>query len=164
MRLNVEYIPLSKIKPDFSIKVTEHVKKLRSIMWDCMHILVVRKNNNGQYTIVSGEERLEYLQKHTKNKFAPCIIDENKAKTEMKYWVSRLLHLQEVDYNKHRSVMERISPQSLSIIRKFLKQEPSYSNLNQFQKIKVLLLAFQYKKTAVHSMRLLVKSFQKKKN
>ncbi|MDR7071321.1 hypothetical protein [Fictibacillus barbaricus] len=164
MRLNVEYIPLSKIKPDLSIKVTEHVKKLRRIMWDCMHILVVRKNNNGQYTIISGEDRLEYLQKHTKNKFAPCIIDENKVKTEIKYWVSRLFHLQTINHNKYPSSMERITPQSLSIIRKFLKQEPSFNQLNHFQKIKVLLVAVQYKKTAVHAMRLLVKNLQKKEN
>ena len=42
MRLiNVQYIPLNKLKPDFAPKTTQ---RLRSLMADCMHVIAVKKN------------------------------------------------------------------------------------------------------------------------
>ena len=164
MRLNVEYLPLNKIKPDPTIKVTEHVKKLRNMMWDCMHIIVVKKNNNDHYSIVCGKERFEYLRKHTKNKYAPCIIHENHIKTEIKYWLQKLFHSQTtIEQNRQIPFMEQFTPKSLSIVKLFLKQEPSFKKLNPFQKLKVLLIAVQYKKTTIHTMRLMMNNLQKKK-
>ncbi|WNB91293.1 hypothetical protein [Bacillus sp. NEB1478] len=164
MRLNVEYLPLSKIKPDPAVHVTEHVKKLRNMMWDCMHIIVVKKNSKGHYSIVSGKDRFEYLRKHTKNKYAPCIIDENKITTEIKYWMRKWFHSQTLEQHRQLPFLEPFTPKSLSIIKLFLKQEPSFKKLNPFQKLKVLLIAVQYKKTTIHCMRLMMNSLHKKGN
>lgn len=44
MKFTIEYIPLNKIKPDLSLKITKHMKKLQRLMWDCMmYVLVVKK-------------------------------------------------------------------------------------------------------------------------
>jgi hypothetical protein len=161
MKLNVQYIPLSKIRPNLTGKITEHIKKLRNIMWDCMHILVVKKEKDGNYTIISGNERYEYIQKHTKNKFAPCIIDENKLCTELRYWLYRVfnVHLQE---KESKDIFDKISPNSVSIIRYFLKEEPRFRSLSRLEKTKVLILALRYKKTVITSMKLKVDECFKK--
>ncbi|MCM3717350.1 hypothetical protein [Fictibacillus phosphorivorans] len=123
-----------------------------------MHILVVKKEKDGSYTIISGNDRYEYLKKHTKNKFAPCIIDENKLTTDFKYWLNRVFNRHYLEGQKN-NVMEKISPKSVSIIRAFLKEEPRYKRLTRLEKIKVLLLAIRYKKTVTAAMKLKVDEF-----
>ncbi|MED2970748.1 hypothetical protein P4361_00480 [Fictibacillus sp. B-59209] len=143
MKFTVQYIPLSSIKPGISIKITEHLKKLRTIMWDCMHVLVVQKSKkDGHYVVVSGQDRLDYLKKHTKNKYAPCIVDEPSS---LKTWLTRLSGRQPIDdFPMH--------PKSWSIVRSFLTKEPRFKKLSRPQQIKVLLLAVRYKKTVIASM------------
>jgi hypothetical protein len=161
MRLNVQYIPMSKIKPNFTVKITEHIKKLRNVMWDCMHILVVKKEKDGNYTIISGNDRYEYLQKHTKNKFAPCIIDENKMFTELKYWILRIFNVHKQE-KENKDFFNKLSPKSVVIIRNFLKEEPRFKSLSTAEKTKVLILALRYKKTVMTSMKLKVDECLKK--
>jgi hypothetical protein len=48
MKFTIQYIPLDKIKPDLSLKITEHIKKLQRLMWDCMFVLVVKKSEGWQ--------------------------------------------------------------------------------------------------------------------
>lgn len=158
MRLNVQYIPMSKIKPNLSVKITEHIKKLRNIMWDCMHILVVKKEKDGNYTIISGNDRYEYLQKHTKNKFAPCIIDENKMLTELKYWICRVFNVHKPDKG-NKDFFNKLSPKSVSIIRDFLREEPRFKSLSRLEKTKVIILAVRYKKTVITAMKLKIDEF-----
>jgi hypothetical protein len=152
----VQYIPLSKIKPDFPVKMTQHIKNLRKLMWDCMHLLIVRKNRkDGNFIIVSGLDRFEYLRKHTNKKYAPCIVDESKASARVKSWIHRPWNRQLLQ-NVPLIKPERMMPASWSIIRVFLKQEPRFVQLSRSQKIKVLLLGVRYKKTAVLSMKAMV--------
>ncbi|RZT23996.1 MULTISPECIES: hypothetical protein [Fictibacillus] len=155
MRLNVQYIPLRKIKPNLTVKITEHIKKLRNIMWDCMHILVVKKEKDGTYTIISGNDRYEYLQKHTKNKCAPCIIDENKLSTELKYLFCRIFNVNKQE-KENKDFFNKLSPKSISIIRNFLKEEPRFKSLSRVEKTKILILAIRYKKTVITAMKLKV--------
>lgn len=149
VKFTVEYIPLSKIKPDTSMKFTEHIKKLQRFMWDCMFVLVVRKNRkDNHYTIISGQERYESLRKHTKSIYAPCIVDKDTS-FGTKYWFHRLRRKQPLDDFP-------LMPISWSIVRTFLKQEPRFKNLTRSQQIRVLLLAARYKKTVVHTMKMTV--------
>lgn len=146
MKFTVQYIPLNKIKPDLSLKVTEHIKKLQSLMWDCMYILIVKKNKkDGSFTIVSGLERFEYLRKHTKNIYAPCILDESTS-SGIKAWIDRLRNKQPLDDFP-------MMPTSWSIVRSFLKQEPRFSHLSRSQQIKVLLIGARYRRTVIRSMK-----------
>lgn len=154
MKFTVQYIPLNKIKPDLSLKITEHFKKLQRLMWDCMFILVVKQNRkDGSYSIVSGEERFEYLRKHTKNIYAPCIVDKSKP-SGIQSWIPRFRHKQPLDDFP-------LMPASWSIFRSFLKQEPRFSELSRSQQIKVLLLAARYKKTVIITMKKTVAEFLK---
>ncbi|WP_284035418.1 hypothetical protein [Neobacillus sp. 114] len=149
MKFTVQYIPLEKIKPDFSVKMTEHLKRLQRIMWDCMFVLVVRKSKkDGNYIIVSGQERFESLKKHTKSFYAPCIVDKSTS-SDISSWFHRLLRKQPLDDFP-------FTPKSWSIVRSFLKQEPRFKHLNRSQQIRVLILAVKYKKTVVYSMRTMV--------
>ncbi|WP_199617068.1 hypothetical protein [Paenibacillus alkalitolerans] len=150
MRINVQYIPLEKLKPDFNGKMTRSIKKLRNVLWDSANLLAVRKNRkDGTYIIVAGLDRYHYLRKHTKAKSAPCIVD-----------------------SKHESPLlekfpclrpKRITPAGWSIIRTFLKQEPRFRTLSPLQQAKVLYLGVRFKKTVIRSMKLSVDEFIKKK-
>jgi hypothetical protein len=156
MKFTVHYIPLSKIKPDVSLNMTEPIKKLRRLMWDCMNILVVKQNKkDGSFTIVSGLERFEYLRKHTKNVYAPCIVDES-SPAGMKSWQHHFRNKQPLDDFP-------MVPKSWSIVRSFLKQEPRFRNLSRAQQIKVLLLGVRYKKTVIGSMKTMVNQILRNK-
>ncbi|XEC96291.1 hypothetical protein AB6A23_07040 [Paenibacillus tarimensis] len=153
MRFTVQYIPLRKIRPDLSVRLTRRIRMLRLLMWDCMHLIAVRKHRmDGSYIVVSGHDRYDYLRKHTKKKFAPCIVDESKASSLMK---SLLLSIRskpmpdELPYFKHK----RLRPKSRSIIGRFIQSEPRFNQLARGQQLKVLLLAVRYKKTVVGAMR-----------
>ncbi|MDN4071708.1 hypothetical protein [Fictibacillus terranigra] len=155
MKFTVQYIPLSSIKSGISIKLTEHLKKLRNIMWDCMNVLVVQKSKkDGHYVVVSGQDRLDYLKKNTKNKYAPCIVDEPSG---FKTWLTRFSGRQPIDdFPMH--------PKSWKIVRAFLTKEPRFQNLSRAQQMKVLLLAVQYKKTVIASMQNRVSQIVKMQN
>ncbi|WP_045516698.1 hypothetical protein [Neobacillus niacini] len=149
MKFTIQYIPLNKIKPDVSLKVTEHIKKLQRLMWDCMFVLVVRKNRkDNNYTIISGQERYESLRKHTKSIYAPCIVDKSNS-SGMVPWFQRLRKKQPLDDFP-------LLPAGWSIVRSFIKQEPRFKQLTRFEQIRVLLLAARYKRTVIYSMKLTV--------
>lgn len=150
MKLNVQYIHLSKIKPDYSVKLTEHVKMLKNRMWDSMHMLVVKRDKKTGFSIISGNDRYEYLTKHTKSKYALCMIDEHPRTTGIKNWLQSLRFL-----NKEKKVkrFNKVSPTALSIIKCFVKEDSRYYELSLRKRLIVLLLAVRYKKTVVSSMR-----------
>ncbi|MEH7331893.1 hypothetical protein V7161_04595 [Neobacillus drentensis] len=146
MKFTVQYIPLNKIKPDLSMKITEHIKRLQRFMWDCMFVLVVRKNRkDDSYIIVSGHDRFENLRKHTKSIYAPCIVDKSTS-PGIASWYYRIRKKQPLDDFP-------LMPKSWSIVRSFLKQEPRFHELSRSQQIRVLILAVKYKKTVIHSMK-----------
>ncbi|MGO4888207.1 hypothetical protein ACJ2A9_10655 [Anaerobacillus sp. MEB173] len=149
MRFTVQYIPISEIKADSSLKITDHIKKLQGLMWDCMNILVVKKNRkDGSYSILSGLERFEYLRKYTKHVYAPCIVDDSFS-TGLKSWLNRIRNKQPLDDFP-------MAPKSWSIFRSFLKKEPRFKNLSRVQQLKVLILAIRYKRTVISSMQTMV--------
>ncbi|WP_349409368.1 hypothetical protein [Pseudalkalibacillus sp. SCS-8] len=145
MKFTVQYIPLSKIKPGQSVKMTERLKRLQGIVWDCMYLLVVKEQRkDGTYVLVSGLERFEYLKNFTKHVYAPCLVDESEPKG-WKGWVKRMRNNQPVDDYP-------LIPKSWSIVRTFLKKEPRFKELSRFQQIKVLYLGARYKRTVILSM------------
>ncbi len=155
MKFTVQYIPLSKIKPDASLKVTNHMKKLQRLVWDCMNIIVVKKNSKDEYyTILSGLEHFEYLRKYTKKIYAPCIVDD-RTSSGIKAWFNRLRKKQPLDDFP-------MVPKSWSIVRSFLKQEPRFNHLSRTQQIKVLILALRYKRTVISAMKSRVNEIAKK--
>ncbi|MEH7250402.1 hypothetical protein V7114_26985 [Neobacillus niacini] len=146
VKFTVQYIPLNKIKPDVSLKITERVKKLQRLMWDCMFVLVVRKNSkDSNYTIISGQDRYDSLRKHTKTLYAPCIVDKSTPTGKLPLF-HRIRKKQLLDDFP-------LMPKSWSIMRSFLKQEPRFKQLTRSQQIRILLLAAQYKKTVIYTMR-----------
>ncbi|KAA9029110.1 hypothetical protein [Niallia endozanthoxylica] len=147
MKFTIEYIPLSKIKPDLSLKMTKHLKKLQRLMWDCMmYVMVVKKNRkDGSYIIVSGQDRFENLKKHTKNMYAPCIVDKSDY-IGRQLWFHRLWKKQPLDDFP-------FMPTSWLIVRSFLKQEPRFQNLSRSEQIRVLRIAACYKKTVIYTMK-----------
>jgi hypothetical protein len=153
MRYTVQYIPLSKIKPGFSVHLTEHTKELRKAAQDCIHLLIVRKSRKeGGYIILSGNNHFEYLQKYTKKKVAPCLVDESKASSRLT-WLVHGIRKPKLPYDVPYIKRERTPVNSWSIIRKFLRQERRFRNLSRTEQIKVLRLGLQYKKTTVLSMK-----------
>ncbi len=156
MKFTVQYIPLSKINPDLSVKVTEHIKKLQHLMWDCMYILVVKKNRaDGSYTLLSGLERYDHLRNKTRNVYAPCIVDDNDP-SRIKAIILRIRNKQPLDDFP-------LAPKSWSIVRAFLKKEPRFQKLSRYQQIKVLLLGARYKRTVILSMQNRVDQLLKEK-
>lgn len=145
MKFTIEYIPLDKIKPAFSLKITEHLKKLQRLMWDCMFVLVVKKQKDDSYVIVSGKDRFESLKKHTKNIYAPCIVDKSDFSGVLS-WFYRLWNKQPLDDFP-------LMPVSWPIVRSFLKQEPRFNNLSRSEQIRVLRIAACYKKTVISTMK-----------
>jgi hypothetical protein len=149
LKFSVQYIPLNKIKPGVSMKLNDHIKRLQRLMWDCMFVLVVRKSRKDDgYIIVCGEDRYESLKKHTKKIYAPCIVDKSDF-SGLTSWFYRLRRTQPLDDFP-------LMPNSWSIFRSFLKQEPRFKNLSRSQQIRVLIIAAKYKKTVIHSMKTMV--------
>jgi hypothetical protein len=153
MRYTVQYIPLSKIKPGLPVQLTQRIKELRAAAQDCIHLLIVRKSRKeGGYTIVSGNNHFDYLQKYTKKKVVPCIVDESAVSSRLTSLVNRI-GKRKLPYDVPYIKRERTPVNSWSIIRRFLKQEPRFRHLSRRQQIKVLRLGLQYKKTTVFSMK-----------
>lgn len=156
MKLTIRYIPLSQIKPDVPAKMTEPVRRLRRFMWDCMHVLAVRRSRkDGSYILISGFDRYEYLHKHTNRTLAPCIIDDEKPMSALKPMLRPMLRKQLPGERPERSVCWLPLPQ-WAMIRAFLRQEPRFAELSRMDQLKVLLLAVRYRKTVVVCMRSLV--------
>jgi hypothetical protein len=153
MRYTVQYIPLSKIKPGISVRITQRMKELRQAAQDCMHLLVVRKSRKeGGYIIVSGAGHYEYFKKHTRKKSAPCLVDESKASSGLGALMS-LLRRRKLPHDIPFLHPERLAPASLSIMRAFMRQDPRFKQLSRRQQIKVLRLGLQYKKTTISAMK-----------
>ncbi|UFT99980.1 hypothetical protein KO561_03180 [Radiobacillus kanasensis] len=153
MKFTVEYIPLSKIKTDLSLKLTERIRRLRMFMLDCMHLLVVKKDKkNDSYTLLGGENQLEYLKKHTNQTYAPCIVDVEKRK-------SKLLAILRKDVEREDHPM---IPSGWSIIRSFLKEEPRFRELSRMDQLKVLMIGVRYKKTVIETMKNTVHQLHRK--
>lgn len=157
MRFTVQYIPLSKLKPDAATRMTAQLRKLRRLVWDCMHLLVVRKNRrDGTYTILLGSDRYQYLREHTKKLSAPCLIDDSGAKADIRSWLHR--------WREAKGPApwlavprERLAPVAWSAVRTLLKEEPRFRELTRSQQWEVLLLAVRCKQTVVASMKSKVK-------
>jgi|GEM_PF-1809307 len=153
MRYTVQYIPLNKIKPGYSDKITKRIKELRKTAQDCMHLLVVRKSKkDGGYIVVSGHQHLDYLQKHTKKTAAPCLVDESKLSTKFGSLLDQL-RKRKLPYEVPHMKPNRLTPSTWAIMYTFLKQEPRFRRLSRSQQIKVILLGLQYKKTTIASMK-----------
>ncbi len=145
MKFTVQYIPLNKIKPGTSVKMTERLKKLQGIVWDCMYLLVVKENRkDDNYILVSGLERFDYLSKFTKNVYAPCLVDREGPGG----WRGWLMRFRSAPHQDDYPLV----PKSWSIVRMFLKQEPRFKELSRFQQIRVLYLGARYKRTVILSM------------
>ncbi len=155
MKLNVQYIPLHKIKPNLSIKITDHVKTLRNKMWDCMYMLVVKKEKNNDFSIICGNDRYEYLTKHTKNKYALCIIDDHSNETGVKNWFDGLFRAEQRKAGIGW-VRGNMSFTTISIIRSFVKEDKRFKELSHLQRLRVILLAVKYKNTVISCMKLKV--------
>ncbi|QOY34956.1 hypothetical protein AWH56_019900 [Anaerobacillus isosaccharinicus] len=154
MKFTVKYIPLSKIKPDPSLKISGHVKKLQRFMSDCMYILVVKKSKDGSYSILNGQDHFDHLKKSPKNIYAPCIVDESTS-SGLKSWFSKVRNKQNLDDFP-------MTPKSWSIVRSFLKQEPRFQNLSRMEQLKILVLALRYKRTVISAMKTKVDQMIKK--
>ncbi|MDQ8737290.1 hypothetical protein [Paenibacillus sp. LHD-38] len=153
MRFTVRYIPLSKIKPDLSTKMTARIRSLRRMMWDCMNLLVVRKNRkDGSYTILIGNDRYEFLRKHTKNLFAPCLVDESKPKARLRTWFDQVQANLSSSHAPDRKTL-RMKPVAWLIIQDFLKADPRFKQLTLSEKLQVSMLAIRYKDTVMASMK-----------
>ncbi|WP_373229911.1 hypothetical protein [Cohnella sp.] len=153
MRYTVQYIPLSKIRPDLSARITQRVKELRRAAQDCMHLLIVRKSRKPRgYIIVSGDTHFKYLKNHTQKKYAPCLVDESKASSGIASFIYRF-RKRKLPYDVPLIKPGRSAGSSWSIINTFLKQEPRFKNLSRRQQIKVIRLGLQYKKTTISSMK-----------
>ncbi|WP_274365961.1 hypothetical protein [Paenibacillus thermotolerans] len=144
MRYTVQYIPLNKLKPDFTGTITRPIARLRRTLWDCAHLMAVkRRGKDGTYVIVAGADRYHYLRKHSRVKSAPCIVDEKRKHDAL---------LERFPYLSPR----RMTPASWSIIRSFLKKEPRFYALSPLQQMRLLYTAVRYKKTVINRMKAMI--------
>lgn len=149
MRYTVQYIPLKKLQPDFTGRITHPIARLRRALWDCAHLMAVqRRGKDGTYVIVAGADRYHYLRKHSRVKSAPCIVDEKRKHDVL---------LERFPYLKPR----RMTPASWSIIRTFLKREPRFKKLSPLQQMRVLYAAVRYKKTVLQRMKAMIDEMEK---
>ncbi|MCR2805226.1 hypothetical protein [Paenibacillus soyae] len=116
-------------------------------------MLIVRKSRkDGGYIVVSGHSHLDYLKKHTKKSTVACLVDESKLSSKVSsflYYFRKPKLPSYVPYIKP----ERLIGSSGAIIQRFLRQDPRFKTLSRSQKIKVLRIGLQYKKTTIASMR-----------
>lgn len=152
MKFTVQYLPLEQIKPGSAVKWNDKAKALRQTAWDCMHLLVVRKNKQGGYTVLLGNDRYEQLRKHSKRTHVPCLIDGRASPVRLQDWWGRL-RKPKLPYPVPGLSRDRVEPAAWSIIRSFMKQEPRFRRLTRKQQLRVLMLGLRYKRTAVSSMK-----------
>jgi hypothetical protein len=159
----VQYIPLSKIRPEsITTKTSQRKKELKKVAQDLMHLLVVRKSKKeGGYLILDGHHHFDFLKKHTNKNYAVCLVDESKISASVGSLVHRFRKRQ-LPYDVPYIRPDRIAINSWSIIRTFLKREPRFRMLSYRQQLKVLRLGIQYKRTTVLSMQAKVDDLLKK--
>ncbi|MBA2941390.1 hypothetical protein HZF08_24210 [Paenibacillus sp. CGMCC 1.16610] len=153
MRYTVQYISLSKIKPESTTtKTSQRKKELKKVAQDLMHLLVVQKSKKDKgYVVVDGHHHLNFLKKHTHKQSVVCLVDESKLSTSVGKFMDRF-RKQPLPYDLPAIKSDRVTVSSWSIIRTFLKREPRFRKLSRRQQLKVLRLGMQYKKTTVRSM------------
>jgi len=140
MRYTIRYIPLRKIKPGEVPGMTARLRKLRALMWDSLHLIVVRRNRrDGSYSLLLGRTRYDYLLSHTKKLAAPCLVEESPPRLSFR------------DFGRRVRVMIDRAP-ALSIIRALRRADPRFSRLSRRQQFRVLLLAIRYRETVVAAM------------
>lgn len=163
MRYMVQYIPLSKIKPESPITKTSGRKKdLKKVAQDLMHLMVVQKSKKAKgYVILDGHHHYNFLKKHTNKQTAVCLVDESKMSAGLGKLVNQF-RKRPLPYDVPDIRSDRVTVSSWSIIRTFLKREPRFRNLSRRQQLKVLRLGMQYKKTTVRSMQAKVDELLKK--
>jgi hypothetical protein len=153
LRYTVQYIPLSKIRPEsITTKTSQRKKELKKVAQDLMHLLVVRKSRKeGGYIILDGHHNFDFLKKHTNKNCAVCLVDESKISASIGSLVHHFRRRQ-LPYDVPYIRPDRVAINSLSIIRTFLKREPRFRMLSHRQQLKVLRLGIQYRRTTVLSM------------
>ncbi|QHW29488.1 hypothetical protein GZH47_00655 [Paenibacillus rhizovicinus] len=156
MRYTVQYIPLSKIKPGFTIQLSNRIKELKRTAQDCMQLMIVRKSRkDGGYVLVSGSSHYDFLKKHTRKTAAPCLVDESKASAKLNSFIHRI-RKRDLPYEVPHIKREKTPASSWTIIRQFLKQEPRFNSLSRREQLQVLRLGIQYKRTTVSAMKAMV--------
>ncbi|NOV02161.1 hypothetical protein [Paenibacillus planticolens] len=163
MRFTVQYIPLSKIKPESTItKTSGRKKELKKVAQDLMHLLVVQKSRKAKgYVILDGHHHFHFLKKHTSKQTAVCLVDESKLSAGIGKFVQQF-RKRSLPYDVPAIRPDRVTVSSWSIIRTFMKREPRFRSLSRRQQLKVLRLGMQYKKTTVRSMQAKVDELLKK--
>jgi hypothetical protein len=163
LRYTVQYIPLSKIKPEsITTKTSQRKKELKKVAQDLMHLLVVRKSRKeGGYIILDGHHHFDFLKKHTNKNCALCLVDESKISASVGKLIN-IFYKRQLPYDVPYIRPDRIAINSWSIIRTFLKREPRFRRLSRRQQLKVLRLGLQYRKTTVLSMQAKVEDLLKK--
>ncbi|WP_438447928.1 hypothetical protein [Gorillibacterium sp. sgz5001074] len=152
MKFAIQYLPLDQIKPGAAVKWNAKSKALRQTAWDCMHLLVVRKNKGGGYTVLVGNDRYEQLRKHSRRTQVPCLVDGRSAPDRLQGWWDRL-RKPKLPFPVPDLSRDRVEPAAWSIIRSFMKQEPRFRRLTRKQQLRVLMLGIRYKRTTVASMK-----------
>ncbi|MDC3415464.1 hypothetical protein [Aquibacillus salsiterrae] len=139
MKFTIQYVPLKKITNNQPVDVTDKIRYLRKVMLDCLYLLVVKKNKKeDSYQVLSGHSRLDFLSKHTNLKYVPCLIADQHANSSKAALLNKM--------NDNNS-------SSFQIIKRFIKEEPEYKSLNLFQKIKILMIGLNYKRTVISVMK-----------
>ena len=174
MKFTVQYIPLSQIRADRTAKkLTKPLKILKQVLWDCTHLIAVRKDKlQNKYTVISGFSRYEYLRE-TNQTHVPCLIDQTEdtshaanQKTGSRFGAITLLwrrlRNKQLVHLFPQAKLQQMEPGSLSIFRHFLKQEPRFKKLSRVQQVKVLYLGIRYRRTVIHSMKRKVDEFSSK--
>lgn len=164
MKFTIQYIPMRQIRADYTArKLTEPLKRLRRVLWDCTHLIAVRKDKHqNKYVVISGFSRYEYLLK-TNQTFVPCLIDQEdgEAKQNIKAGLAHESIFRFIHHWRNRRIvqhypqakLERMEPASLSIFRRFLKEEPRFKQLSRMQQLKILYMGIRYRRTVIHCMR-----------
>lgn len=162
MKFTIQYIPLDQIEPHASLAAAKPFGKLHRFMRDCLaHLLIVRRNaKGGKYTLLNGQERYAFLLKHTRKKFAPCLIDKDGAPYGKSAPFHRITALKLLDLIPGWRLEQTAIAQSFSIICSFIKAEPRFHDLKLRQKIRVLMLAVRFKRTTAASMKAMVQYLQ----
>jgi hypothetical protein len=163
LRYTVQYIPLSKIKPEnIAAKTSLRNKEFKKVAQDLMHLLIVRKSRKeGGYVILGGHHHFDFLKKHTKKSSAVCLVDERKISASVGSLINRF-RKRPLPYDIPDISPDRIAVNSWAIIRTFLKREPRFRRLSRRQQLKVLRLGIQYRKTTIQSMQAKVEDLLKK--
>lgn len=153
MRFTVQYVPLSKIKPDDTHGRSKRWRQLKTWMSDCVHLLVVHRNKkDGTYSLLGGRDRYDFLLRHTKKKYAPCIVDRGGGAPDLRGWFARARNRKLLEQFPEFK-LDKLEPSGSRIIRAFLRQEPRFARLSQTQRIRVLMRGIRYRKTVVDAMK-----------